>query len=229
VGERERAHGGILSGLPDLEPAQPRRVTYPAVQAKPGLIIEHRPSGQVGFIVRADHASVVLRDKTGRDHALRYLPGAFVVDGTAVTLIPPDRTARLLIAGVEGAQLIEGMWGDELRAEGVSVQHFDPWQSVTDAIETWRPGPGRRLGVLTGARDPLDITMTHVLVIAIPFPEIWLAVKPKVLGMTGWPNDPAATPEPVRQRLVGSVRGYGDLDPALVGAVEALVDFMTAG
>jgi hypothetical protein len=83
--------------------------------------------------------------------------------------------------------------------------------------------------VLTSAHESLDIVLPHALVLAIPFAAIWLGVKPSVLGMQEWPADPAATPEPVRQRLVASVRDYTDLDPALVGAVETLVDFMTAG
>jgi hypothetical protein len=220
---------GILSGLPDLERAQPRRVSYPTVQAQPGLIIEHRPSSQVGFIVRADHTAVVLRDKAGRECAVRYLPGAFIVDGEVVTLLPPDRTALLLVAGTEGAQLVDTLWGDELRAEGVSVQHFDPWRGASDTIAAWRPAAGRRLGVLVGTRDRLELLLPNVLVLAVPFPEIWLGVKPTVLGLPEWPDDPAATAEPVRQRLLASVRSYADLEPTLVGAVETLVDFMTAG
>ena len=87
----------------------------------------------------------------------------------------------------------------------------------------------------------------HVLVVGHPFVDVWQAVKPARLGRTawpviprgtewkhgvceafGWPHDDQADIARAWQRILGRVRGYGDLEPALLGRVEELIDFVTA-
>jgi hypothetical protein len=86
-----------------------------------------------------------------------------------------------------------------------------------------------------------------VLVVGHPFIDIWAAVKPSVVGLRAWPGVPKgqpwkegvlraigwphATPADVAaawRRILGSVSAYTDLDPALLGRVEELIDFVTA-
>src|SRR3954454_17360102 len=136
---------GILNGLPDLDGPRRARETYPVVEAAEGRIAEHRASGLVGFVVRSKANVVVLRDRRGRECPVRLLPGGFIVDGNFVTLVPPRasvsgepgqtasgslpvqhkarvaQASRILVEGVHDAELVERVWGDDLRAEGIVV------------------------------------------------------------------------------------------------------------
>jgi hypothetical protein len=263
---------GILSGLPDLD--EPRRVreTYPVVEALEGRIVEHRASGLVGFVVRAKAGVVVLRDRRGRECPVRLLPGGFMVDGRAVTLVPPapkgsaaPRTAsgsiavthepkvaqasRILVEGIHDAELVEKVWGDDLRAEGVVVERLDGIDHLAESVLDYQPGPGRKLGVLVdhlveGTKEwriAETLTSSYVLVAGTPYVDIWEAVKPSLVGLPHWPQIPRGVPwkegvcrvlgEPdpgaLWRRLLANVHGYIDLEPPLVGAVEQLIDFIT--
>ena len=263
---------GILSGLPDLDGPRRTRETYPVVEAAPGRIVEHRASGLVGFVVRAKPGVVLLRDRRGRECPVRLLPGGFVVDGRVVTLVPPKadtsapkRTAsgsvsishdarvahasRIVVEGVHDAELVEKVWGDDLRAEGIVVERLDGLDHLPDVVRAFEPGEHRRLGVLVdhlveGTKEwriADSLTSDHVLVCGTPFIDVWKAISPSVIALPHWPDIPRGVPwkEGICQvvgesdpgvlwrRLLGSVRNYADLDPALVGAVEALIDFVT--
>jgi len=88
---------------------------------------------------------------------------------------------------------------------------------------------------------------SHVLVVGHPFIDIWQAVKPERVGLKKWPDIPRsiewkkgiaqALRQPhenqediarLWQRILGRVRTYADLEPALLGRVEQLIDFVTA-
>ena len=87
----------------------------------------------------------------------------------------------------------------------------------------------------------------HVLVVGHPYVDVWAAVKPERLGLEQWPDIPRseewkkgvcrrlgwphATQADVARawkRILGTVRTYADLDPAFLGRVEELIDFVTA-
>ena len=264
---------GILNGLPDLDGPRRVRETYPVVEAAAGRIVEHRASGLVGFVVRATSGVVVLRDRRGRECPVRLLPGGFVVEGRVVTLAPPraaqsdspSRTAsgsvavehrprvaqasRILVEGVHDAELVEKVWGDDLRAEGVVVERLDGLDHLPETVLDFRPGPGRRLGVLVdhlveGSKEwrvAEAHTSAFVLVTGTPYVDVWEAVKPSLIGLPRWPTIPRGVPwkEGVCQvlgerdpgalwrRLLSSVHSYTDLEPPLVRAVEELIDFIT--
>ena len=263
---------GILSGLPDLDGPRRTRETYPVVEAAPGRIVEHRASGLVGFVIRARPGVVLLRDRRGRECPVRLLPGGFVVDGRIVTLVPPPPSAReqartasgsvavdhaprvaqvsrILVEGVHDAELVEKVWGDDLRAEGVVVERLDGLDRLAEAILDFDPGPGRRLGVLVdhlvdGSKEwriADAVTSSYVLVTGTPFIDVWEAVSPSMIGLPHWPTIPPGEPwkegvcrvlgekDPgaLWRRLLAGVRSYRDLDPTLVGAVEQLIDFVT--
>jgi hypothetical protein len=51
--------------------------------------------------------------------------------------------------------------------------------------------------------------------------------KHGVCDAFGWPHDEQADIARAWQHILGRVRGYGDLEPALLGRVEELIDFVT--
>ena len=159
------------------------------------------------------------------------------------------RASRILVEGIHDAQLVERVWGDDLRVEGVVVERLDGIDHLVQVVADFDPGPGRRLGVLVDhllpgtkeARLASEVHHDHVLVTGTPFVDVWQAVKPAVVGIAAWPDVPrgiewklgvcrhlgVADPPTMWLRILASVRSFADLDPALVGAVEQLIDFVT--
>ena len=259
------------------------RRTIPKVEAERDLVVELASNGFCGAIVAVDKQHVTLEDRFG---AKRMFPlgHGFLVDGEAVELVAPApkpptgrlRTAsgsfavpsaparvalpsRIFVEGRHDAELVEKVWGADLRLEGVVVEYLEGVDVLPPHLNEFRPGPGRRAGILVDhlvpgskeqriadavARGPHG---AHVLVVGHPFIDIWQAVKPARLGRQAWPVIPRGTewkhgvceafgwPHAQQadiarawQRILGTVRGYGDLEPALLGRVEELIDFVTA-
>ncbi|NHU84091.1 DUF3097 domain-containing protein [Kocuria sp. JC486] len=86
----------------------------------------------------------------------------------------------------------------------------------------------------------------NVLILGHPYIDIWQAVKPSVLGIPAWPHVPRGTdwktgickglgwPHANAEdtgkawsRILAKVDTYADLEPALLGRVEELIDFVT--
>ena len=166
------------------------------------------------------------------------------------------RPSRIYVEGKHDAELVEKIWGDDLRDVGVVVEYLEGVDDLPAIAEEFQPGPGRRLGVLVdhlvdgskesriaaaAGRDP------HLLVVGHPFVDIWAAVKPDRLGLRQWPDVPpgqpwkegvlrrigwpASTPRDVAaawRRILRAVTSYADLEPELLGRVEELIDFVTA-
>jgi hypothetical protein len=267
---------GILAGPLDVQ--GPRHPQHPTVPATRGLVIEHRASGIVGSIESFADARVVLRDRHGRAQAVRPMPGGFLLEGQPCTLVAPRpdpgaatrrpgltasgsvaaaprparvaRASRILVEGIHDAELVEKVWGDDLREVGVVVERLDGMDDLADVVRDLDPGPGRRLGVLldhlvTGskeARAAHQVRHPHVLVTGTPFVDVWAGVRPSVAGIPAWPDVPRGTPWKAGvlealgvttppgafwKALLGRVTTYRDLEPALVGAVEQLIDFVT--
>jgi len=263
---------GILSGPID-GPAR-LRATYPEAPGKPGLPVRHRGSGFTGTVARWERDGVVLRGASGLERIFLATPGGFDVEGRAVTLVRPPvarsaaapavtasgslavaaqrarvaRAGRILVEGIHDAELVERVWGDDLRVEGVVVERLDGIDGLARVVATFGPGPGARLGVLVDhlvpgskeARLAADVAHPHVLVTGTPFVDVWQAVKPAVVGIPGWPAVPIGEdwktgvcarlhldPATMWPRILAAVRSYADLEPPLVGAVERLIDFVT--
>ncbi len=159
------------------------------------------------------------------------------------------RASRILVEGVHDAELVEKVWGDDLRIEGVVVERLDGIDQLEAAVDEFGPGPGRRLGVLVDhlvpgskeARLAAGVRHPHVLVTGTPSVDVWSAVRPAAAGIAAWPVVPKGTPwkdgvcsalgvdDPAAfwRRLLGAVGGWRDLEPAFVEAVERLIDFVT--
>jgi len=249
-----------------------------------GLVVEDVTSGWCGEIVRvdADLGTVDLEDRRNVRKTFRLGPG-FWLDGKPVALIAPAKAApaqpsparrtasgsvavatarakvalpsRIWVEGRHDAELVEKVWGDDLRVEGVAVEHLGGIDDLASAVAEFAPGPGRKLGVLVDhlvpgskeSRIAAHFTRTpHVLVVGHPFVDVWQSVKPERLGVEAWPVIPRGTdwkhgiceafdwPHADQadiarawKRILGSVQSYTDLEPELLGRVEELIDFVT--
>ena len=248
----------------------------PRVTATPGTLVEVATDSFVGAVVRCSDREVVLRDRRGRERRFANLPGAFLIDDRRVVLVPehqepapqaPElrttasgsiavdatprvaRASRILVEGLHDAELVEQVWGDDLRVEGVVVEPLHGADDLGDVVRTWSPGPQRRLGVLLDhlvggtkeTRIATEARHPHVLVTGHHFVDIWAAVRPEVVGLRAWPDVPHGRPwketmarhlgandvADAWRRIRGSVTSWRDLDPSLIRAVEQLIDFVT--
>ncbi|HEV8276068.1 MAG TPA: DUF3097 domain-containing protein [Streptosporangiaceae bacterium] len=161
------------------------------------------------------------------------------------------RASRIYVEGRHDAELVEKIWGDDLRELGVVVEYLAGIDHLPPIAAGFAPGPARRLGVLVDhlvsgskeSRIAAQVSSPHVLVVGHPFVDIWQAVKPASLGIAAWPAVPRGTPwkEGVLRalgwdgdtaagwrRILGAANSYADLEPALLGRVEELIDFVTA-
>jgi DUF3097 family protein len=160
------------------------------------------------------------------------------------------RASRILVEGVHDAELVEKVWGDDLRIEGVVVERLDGADVLAAVIAEFVPEPGRRLGVLLDhlvpgskeSRLASEVTGPHVLVQGTPFVDVWQAVRPKTVGIDAWPVVPKGAPwkegicaalgwddpRAAWRRILDAVHDWKDLEQPFVGAVEQLVDFVTA-
>jgi hypothetical protein len=259
----------------DVLAAGPRRRTLPQVTARAGLHVEVVGDGFVGQVAACDARQVTLRDRRGRERRFG-LDGTFLVDETAVTLAAPPRrspgsaptpttnsgslavgptparvarASRILVEGVHDAELIEQVWGQDLRIEGVVVEPMHGVDDLQALLRERAPGPGRRLGILLDhlvpgtkeARLAATIDHPHVLVTGHPFVDVWAAVRPAAIGIEAWPEVPRGEdyktgvarrlgvddPGELWRRIRAAVTTWHDLDRALIGAVERLIDFVT--
>jgi hypothetical protein len=161
------------------------------------------------------------------------------------------RASRIDVEGRHDADLVEKIWGDDLREVGVVVEYLAGVDHLPSIVAGFAPGPGRRLGILVDhlvpgskeSRIAAQVASPHVLVVGHPFVDVWQAVKPASLGIGAWPEVPRGTPwkEGVLEalgwgggtaagwrRILGAANTYTDLEPALLGRVEELIDFVTA-
>ena len=258
--------------LDDFERSR-RGPTAPMVAAVRGLVAEDRASGFCGDVVACTSEAVTLRDRHGASRLFRLKPAGFLVDGKPVTLTRPvpatptqrkqtnsgsvaaptpsrARTAqanRIWVEGRHDAELLEHVWGDDLRETRIVVEPMHGIDDLAGMVRDFAPGPQRRLGVLVdhlvpGSKESRIVAAVrneHVLVTGHPFVDVWAGVRPGLIGRAEWPDVPRgvewkqgmcaalgtdlATFWPT---LRNKVRTYADLRPELVGAVERLIDFV---
>ena len=160
------------------------------------------------------------------------------------------RGSRIWVEGVHDAELVEKVWGDDLRIEGIVVERLDGADHLEDEVRTFGPGPGQRLGVLLDhlvagskeARLAAAVRDPHVLVTGTPYVDVWQAVRPGAVGIEAWPVIPKGQdwktgicralgveePRVMWRRILDSVHDWKQLEQPFVAAVEQLIDFVTA-
>ncbi|MDB1088214.1 DUF3097 domain-containing protein [Streptomyces sp. ACA25] len=227
----------------------------------------------------AQGPTVTLEDRFGKHRVFPMEPRGFLLEGKPVTLVRPlprsrqpgrpartasgsvavpgararvARAGRIYVEGKHDAELVEKVWGDDLRIEGVVVEYLEGIDDLPDIVRAFAPRPDARLGVLVDhlvpgskeSRIAERVTGPDVLVVGHTYIDIWEAVKPSSVGIQGWPQVPRgqdwktgvcrALGWPDRtgaawQRILGCVHSYRDLQPDLLGPVEHLIDHVTVG
>jgi len=257
--------------LDDFE-ARRRRPRYPDVEVEMGMLVEDRASNFCGDVVRWNAEGVTLQDRRNRIRHFTWKPGGFLIEGRAVTLARPSasrsatqritasgsvagdtaarvaRASRIWVEGKHDAELVEHVWGDDLRELGIVVEPLHGADDLAGAVAGFRPSRDRRLGVLLDhlvagskeSRIAAMVTDRNVMVAGHPFVDVWAGIRPNVLGLDEWPDVPkgdvpwkeglcAALGTPFDgfwPRLRNQVKTFADLRPELVGAVERLIDFV---
>lgn len=186
----------------------------------------------------------------GGDDGRRVADGRRTASGSRAVVGAKARVARgsrIWVEGVHDAELVEKVWGDDLRVEGIVVERLDGADHLEDEVRAFAPGPGHRLGVLLDhlvagskeARLAAAVRHPHVLVTGTPYVDVWEAVRPGAVGIEAWPVIPkgqdwktgicralgVAEPRVMWRRILDSVHDWKQLEQPFVAAVEQLIDF----
>jgi hypothetical protein len=254
-------------------------VPPPRIAAEAGLVVEDGAGEFCGAVIGCDKDAVMLEDRFGK-RRMFPLSGTFLLEGRRVVLVRPPadgqgtaagraartasgsisappsrakvaRASRIFVEGRHDADLVEKVWGDDLRDVGVVVEHLGGIDDLPAIVADFAPDPGRRLGVLVdhlvaGSKESRiagQVTSPHVLVVGHPYVDVWAAVKPSAVGIGAWPRVPRgidwkegvlkaigwpADTAAAWRRILGSVKSFTDLEPTFLGRVEELIDFVTA-
>lgn len=257
-----------------LAPQAPR--TWPVKEAQIGMKVLHRASKFRGVISGWEPEGVRVKStNSGLERIFNLTPGAFAVEGETFTLTKPKpkargpqltasgsiavvnqraqvaKASRILVEGIHDAALVEKVWGDDLRVEGIVVERLDGIDDLEAVVWDFQPNAEARLGILVDhlvpnskeSRIAEKVNSPFVRVTGTPYVDVWQAIRPKTLGIKAWPEIPKGQnwkegickafgekdPAVMWRKLLASVKSWTDLEPSLVGAVESLIDFVTTG
>ncbi|WP_110241983.1 DUF3097 domain-containing protein [Nocardioides gilvus] len=197
--------------------------------AEIGLVVEEVTTEWCGEIVGIDRdlRTITLEDRKYRRRTFPMGPG-YLIEGSPVILTAPvqvaaparatrtasgsvavhdvkarvARQSRIFVEGRHDAELVEKVWGDDLRIEGVVVEFLGGVDDLAEHLRAFKPGPDRRVGVLVdhlvpGSKESRIAQSVmrsdvgkHVLIVGHPFIDVWQAVKPERLGFDRWPDVP---------------------------------------
>ena len=212
---------------------QKAKKVIPEITLERGMVLEDAATGFCGAVTRWENGLVVLEGRGDKRRSFPIGHGLLLEGEPVLVTVPPrarsaatsgtpGRTAsgsvaaaaekakvalpsRIYVEGRHDAELVEKIWGDDLRHVGVVVEFMDGIDDLSDIVAGFRPERGRRLGVLADhlvpgskesriaagvAKGPYG---SYVLVAGHPFIDIWQAVKPARLGLTSWPHVPRGT------------------------------------
>jgi len=255
---------------------QRRGPVYPDVVVEMGMLAEDRSSHFTGDVVRWSAEGVTLRDRHDYVRHFGWKPGGFLIDGRPVTLVRPPKVgeaaqritasgsiagggrarvasaSRIWVEGKHDAELLEHVWGDDLRELGIVVEPLHGADDLALAVSKFAPSGRRRLGVLLDhlvpgskeTRIAARVVDPNVLITGHPFVDVWAGIRPKVMGLDEWPEIPDDPEIPWKEGMCAAlgvpfdgfwptlrnrVNTFAELRPELVGAVEQLIDFVAEG
>ncbi len=207
----------------------PKRGRAVETPAEIGSVVEEVTTEWCGEVVLVDRDlhTVTLEDRHRKRRTFPLGPG-FLLEGRPVILTPPlragapakptrtasgsvavhgakarvARASRIFVEGRHDAELVEKVWGADLRIEGVVVEYLDGIDDLAEHLRDFKPGPQRKVGVLVdhlvrGSKESRIASAVasspvgkHVLIVGHPFIDVWAAVKPARLGLQRWPDVP---------------------------------------
>jgi hypothetical protein len=215
-------------GADVLAPGWRERAVRPVarVEAARDVVVEVADDGFCGAVTDVTASGVELEDRKGRRRIFALGPG-FLVDGEDVVLVAPAarapesrrrtasgsfaapdarartaRPSRILVEGRHDAELVEKVWGDDLRAEGVVVEYLSGIDLLEAALDEEPPSAMRRYGVLVdhlvaGSKESRIADAihrgphgAHVRIVGHPYIDVWQCVTPRALGIARWPEVP---------------------------------------
>ncbi|MEF2976049.1 DUF3097 domain-containing protein [Subtercola sp. YIM 133946] len=206
---------------------RPVRREVPKMEAVTDLVVEEVGSDFCGSVVGVDGKLVQLEDRHGRRRTFA-LGGGFLYEGTPVVLVAPSasrasagpartasgsakapdararvaRASRIFVEGRHDAELVEKVWGDDLREEGVVVEYLEGVDHLDAVLRDFAPTRERRVGVLVdhlvaGSKESRIAQQVMagsysgaVLIVGHPYVDVWQSVKPARLGIEAWPVVP---------------------------------------
>jgi hypothetical protein len=204
-----------------------KKVEPAIVEAKDEVVVEWADSGFCGAVVGVEGRMVKLEDRRGKVRVFPLGPG-FLLEGKPAVLKAPAvlakaggklisasgsiavtdakarvaRASRIFVEGRHDAELVEKVWGHDLRVEGVVVEYLEGVDHLEELLREFKPAAGKRVGVLvdhlvTGSKESRIADAVkrgpyggNVLVVGHPYIDIWQSVKPGRIGIRAWPNIP---------------------------------------
>lgn len=219
----------------ELEDRRGKRRAFPL---GPGFWLEGRP---ITLVPARGPAAKVSRTNSG----------SRAVVGARAQVAKPS---RIWVEGKHDAELVQHVWGADLALEGIAVEMLDGADHLEDVLTIFGPSAHAKAGVLLDHMVPgsketriAQAAMLqwpdHVLVLGHPYVDVWQAVKPARFGIAQWPHIPrgtdiktgtiealgwGCTTGEAWSHILSRVRDFRDLEPALLGRVEELIDFVTS-
>jgi hypothetical protein len=161
----------------------------------PGFLVDGAP-----VVLTPPKASANAKLAQARQAASRTASGSRAVAGAKARIASGS---RIFVEGRHDAELVEKVWGDDLRIEGVVVEMLDGVDDLEAVIRNFSPGPGRRMGVLVdhlvpGTKESRVVESAsrvqpyaaHVRILGHPYVDVWQSVRPERLGLSAWPVIP---------------------------------------
>ncbi len=229
---------------------QDRRGRTKGFPLGPGFLHEGRPVVLSAPAAARRGAAGAARERTASGS--RAVPGTTARVARGSRIFVEGRHDAEFVEKVWGEDLrIEGVVVEYL--QGVDdlaavITEFAPTDRRRLGILVDHLVPGSKESRIVDQARALTPWSTHVLIVGHPFVDIWQAVRPERLGLAAWPHVPRGVPWKQGvlahlgwphdsqadvaggwRRILAGVRTYADVEPALLGRVEELIDFVTVG
>src|SRR6476646_10376696 len=174
-------------------PASSSRTWRPAGAAR--WSASRRPAASTWSTSRT--AAARAAGEAARAAASRTASGSRAVAGARARVASGS---RIFVEGRHDAELVEKVWGDDLRIEGVVVELLEGVDDLAAVIRDFAPGPTRRMGVLVDHLVPgtkesrlvqearaLSRYAPYVRILGHPYVDVWQSVRPQRLAWDAWP------------------------------------------
>ena len=248
---------------------------YRVLEVRVGMTLTHTGSRFTGTVAEfTQGGDIVLTDKWGEEQTFPAHDGAFMHNGSRVSMRDPAaspraeprftasgsidagesrariaRASRIWVEGIHDAELIEKIWGDDLRDAAVVVEPLHGADDLERAVAGFAPSSTRRLGVLL---DHL-VDGSKESRIARRCPDVSHLRPPvrrhlgshqtrddrhrRVAGCSSRRSVEGGRSESLGldmasgsfwAEVLDAVSSYRDVETPLVNAVEQLIDFVTS-